>query len=350
MARSGHDPAAPRRRSCRGDVHGHRRQQLSRDGRKRARGAVTIQLPRAGPAAARRNHRSARATRPYLTPNQTSSSSIARRSISRSSGDRVSRVQRGVRRTAIVRLRAQSQRRITDEDPDDALDAGDDERRPAATRSGASSSSTPDTILPHGCAGDLVPPSEVDAGGARHRAVAVRDLRRFPPRLAALRGHAVLPDGPLRLNVQHSRCAAREVLRHVHILPETKFAISTRSQNRQLGARGGAQAAHELCRRRRHGDPRRLRPAAARQSGGGIRTTGYAPTIKYPYGRSARRARRLPHARRAAHQRRHARRAIAPVPEYARGARARASGSDGRDTMWNTFLETRATVQRIPMR
>lgn len=185
----------------------------------------------------------------------------------------------------IVPLRALSQRGI--EKDDEVLEeAGGWQRNRAVDSLRRVVLLAPDTTLPRGCPGELVAPMEVEApvthGYARVPFATHGD---FHVATLVCNDTAYCPTGPLWLRFS-TPVRGSEVLHHVHLFPETKFSVrDTLAESdawvleAKLNLHTGYAAYADTSMRDVFGQPLTGNPAVA------FRTTGYAPTVMYPYGR-----------------------------------------------------------------
>ncbi|MEP6621782.1 MAG: Ig-like domain-containing protein [bacterium] len=250
-----------------------------------------------------------------------------------------------------VRLVATAQRRIGKEDPDALREAGGWQRDHSTDSLRRVVQFTPQSPLPRGCSGELVAPGEVDDtpkdGLKRWSFSTYGDLR-----IAAVkcsdRADTTCPTGPLRIEFSNP-VRGGDVLRRVHLLPETKFHVrDTTSESTTwmleatLKPRVGYAVVVDTSLHDVFGQPLTGNPA------GGFRTTGFSPGINYPFGR-------LLVERVGAHTLvvQHVNidtliATIAPVPDSLEARVLGRFGGSG-DTVWN-IISRNAIVKRIPVR
>ncbi len=179
-----------------------------------------------------------------------------------------------------VRLKAESQRRVTNDDPytyRSGRDAIDSLRRVVRL--------VPDRELPLACSGDLRAPKELAEG--RSAVVAWQFSTYAPLRVDTLTCSAgkFCPTGPLVLSFS-TPVDGEQVTRNVRILPEAPFTIGnagTQSARWVLHAVLKPHTAYavvvDTAIRDAFGQRLAGNPAA------GFRTTGYQPSVDYEYGR-----------------------------------------------------------------
>ncbi len=249
----------------------------------------------------------------------------------------------------IVRLVAQGQRRIGKSDRYVIQEAGGWNRDRAADSLRRVVQFTPESPLPRACSAVLVAPALVDdqttGSLARWSFRTYGDLQ-----LAGVdcRHGADCPIGPIRVRFSNPVRGA-DVLRHVHLLPETKFIVrDTSAESTEwtlestLKPRTGYAVVVDTTMRDVFGQPLRGNPAA------GHRTSGYQPSITHAFGR-------LLVERVGAHTLavQHVNvdtlvATIAPVPDSLE-ARVLSRFAWGSDTLWSTLVRN-ANVVRIPVR
>lgn len=179
-----------------------------------------------------------------------------------------------------VRLRAESQRHVTKDDPytyRTGRDAIDSLRRVVRL--------VPEHELPLACSGDLRAPKELAEG--RHAVVAWQFSTYGPLAVDSLTCSAgkFCPTGPIVVNFS-TPVKGSEVARNVRILPSTPFTVSTAGTESAHWALQATLRPHttyavvvDTAMRDVFGQRLSGNPAA------GFRTTGYQPSIEYEYGR-----------------------------------------------------------------
>jgi uncharacterized protein YfaS (alpha-2-macroglobulin family) len=179
-----------------------------------------------------------------------------------------------------VRLRAESQRRVTKDDPYSyrtGRDAIDSLRRVVRL--------VPERELPLACSGDLRAPKELAQG--RNAVVAWQFSTYGPLRVDSLTcsNRKYCPTGPIIVNFS-TPVKGSEVARNVRILPRAPFTVSnagTESPRWVLQATLQPHATYavvvDTAMRDAFGQRLAGNPAA------GFHTTGYQPSIEYEYGR-----------------------------------------------------------------
>ncbi|MEO8337710.1 MAG: Ig-like domain-containing protein, partial [bacterium] len=245
-----------------------------------------------------------------------------------------------------IRLTGESQRRIRNDDRNSIAQAGGWDRDRSADSLRRVVLLTPQTALPRGCVADLIAPVEVEDplehGVLRFNFATYGDLR-----LGAATCTRECPTGPITLSFTNPVRGA-EVLRHVHLLPATKFTVrdtSAESTSWTLEAtlkpRTGYAVVADTTMRDVFGQSLTGNPAA------GLRTTGYTPSINYAFGR-------LLVERVGAHTLavQHVNvdtliATIVPVPDSLE-ARVLKKFAWGDDTLWNALVRN-ANVVRIPV-
>ncbi|MEO5813743.1 MAG: Ig-like domain-containing protein, partial [Gemmatimonadaceae bacterium] len=250
----------------------------------------------------------------------------------------------------IVKLVAESQRRIRKGDRNSIEQAGGWDRDRSADSLRRVVLLTPQTALPHGCVADLVAPVEVEDpsthGVARFNFATYGDLRLGVA--ACARGTTECPTGPIVVNFTNPVRGA-EVVRRLHLLPQTKFTVrDTSAESTEwtleatLKPRTGYAVVADTAMRDVFGQSLTGNPAA------GMRTTGYTPSITHAFGR-------LLVERVGAHTLavQHVNvdtliATIVPVPDSLE-ARVLNKFAWGGDTLWNSLVRT-ANVVRIPVR
>ena len=192
------------------------------------------------------------------------------------------------RTPGVVRLRVEEQRAITPDDRWDFREAGGWDRDRAADPLRRVVRLAPRTPLPRGCRGHLVVPASFDDRG---RAQPQRwELSTYGPfrlvRAACSWGGAVCPTGPLTAHFG-TPVRGAEVLRRVSIRPAVKFSIADTADTRadwvleaELKPRTGYAVVAD----------RELTDVFGQKLSGNpvvtMSTTGYAPAIDYPSGRT----------------------------------------------------------------
>ena len=186
----------------------------------------------------------------------------------------------------VIPLRASSQRALRSDDPGRYRYAGFNRIRTVDTLRRVVQL-VPARTLPYACSGDLVTPTELAAdlpkGYTRYGFQTYGELR--VSALTCSYGRDICPTGPLTLEFSNPVRGA-EVLRRIRLYPETRFAIgdtaelSTRwTLDARLVPRMSYAVVIDTALRDAFGQPLRGNPAV------GYRTTGYAPSINYAYGR-----------------------------------------------------------------
>jgi len=259
----------------------------------------------------------------------------------------------------VVRLRATEQRRLRDDDDSRLREAGGWQRDRSLDGQRRVVRLVPETTLPRGCAGELVAPAELSEGMpkgyARWAFDVYGDLRlagaqcREGQRDESGQAQRVsCPTGPLTIRFT-TPVRGAEVVRRVHLVPETRFAVGDTAEEStswtleaKLAPRVTYAVVADTALRDVFGQALRGNPAAAFQ------TTGYAPEIEHPYGRLlveriGFRTLAVQHVNVDTLVAR-----IAPVPE-AMEARALARFGWVNDTLW-TALGRNATTQRVAVR
>ncbi len=249
----------------------------------------------------------------------------------------------------IIRLSAESQRRIRKDDRTSIEQAGGYDRDRSADSLRRVVLLTPQSPLPHGCVADLVAPLEVEDppahGVSRFNFATYGDLRLSVERCT--NNATACPTGPLVVTFTNPVRGA-EVMRRLHVLPETKFTVRDTSAEATewrleatLKPRTGYAVVADTAIRDVFGQGLTGNPAA------GARTTGYTPSINHPFGR-------LLVERVGAHTLavQHVNidtliATIVPVPDSLE-ARVLNKFAWGNDTLWNALIRT-ANVVRIPV-
>ncbi|MEP6731262.1 MAG: Ig-like domain-containing protein, partial [bacterium] len=193
----------------------------------------------------------------------------------------------------IIHLAASSQRRIRHEDPSTLEEAGGWQRDHSTDSLRRVVQLTPESPLPRGCAGELVVPSEVDAQKTdvtRWPFATYGDFRLVDANCREkdqqnIQKDLRCPTGPLRV-VFSNPVRGGEVMRRVHLLPDTKYVIrdtngesTTWTLEAKLKPRVGYAVVVDTAIRDVFSQPLVGNPA------GGFRTTGYSPAINHPFGR-----------------------------------------------------------------
>jgi hypothetical protein len=187
----------------------------------------------------------------------------------------------------VVPLRATTQRRIGADDPGRYRYAGAYGRDRSADSLRRVVQLQVATPMPHGCNADLVAPTELSDelphGYSRWPFQTYGDLRVTQLRCAY--GRDYCPTGPLTLTFTNPVQGA-EILRRVKIFPEEKFTVrdtTDESTGWTLDAKLQPHVTYavvvDTAMRDAFGQSLRGNPAL------GYRTTGYSPSINYPYGR-----------------------------------------------------------------
>ncbi|AHG93764.1 alpha-2-macroglobulin domain protein 2 (plasmid) [Gemmatirosa kalamazoonensis] len=249
----------------------------------------------------------------------------------------------------IVRLRAAAQRRVRDDDPWRLREAGGYQRDHKLDSLRRVVQLAPESAMPRGCVGDLVVPAEIEDER-------LRDPARWPFetygdfRVATVEcgGGDFCPTGPLRVTFA-TPVRGAEVLRRVKLLPAVPFAVRDTASESTTWTLEGRLVPHtvyavvvDTAMRDVFGQPLRGNPAAA------YRTTGYAPSVTYAYGRllverAGFRTLAVQHVNVDTLVA-----TIAAVPDSLE-ARVLRRVSWGDDSVWST-LARRAVRQRVPLR
>ena len=186
----------------------------------------------------------------------------------------------------IIRLRATSQRRITKEDDWQLREAGGYQRDRAVDSLRRVVQLVPERPLPRGCAGALAAPVELTAGASQ--GLSRWDFRTYGDfRItgAHCERSAFCPRGPATLTFS-TPVRGADVQRLVKIFPATPFTISDTSTT---SAQWTLEAALVPNRNYAIVADTGLRDTFGQKITGnpavGMRTTGYATTITYPFGR-----------------------------------------------------------------
>ena len=249
----------------------------------------------------------------------------------------------------IVRLRATAQRRIRDDDRWSVREAGGWQRDRSVDSLRRVIELAPETPLARACSAELVSPTEVaddvTRAVARWPFDTYGDLR---VATVVCQGGRFCPSGPLSVSFTNPVRGA-EVLRHVKLVPDAKFAVrdtsaespiwtlETRVQPHVTYAVVADTAIRDVFGQKLVGNP-----AVA------FRTTGYEPAIVHPFGRllverTGFRTLSVQHVNVDTLVA-----VIAPVPDSAESkVLTRFGWSD--DSVWTT-LARRATTERIPLR
>jgi uncharacterized protein YfaS (alpha-2-macroglobulin family) len=188
----------------------------------------------------------------------------------------------------VVRLRAESQRRITGGDRWEFRDAGGWDRDRAADSLRRVVRMVPHRPLPRGCDGQIVAPASFDERG--------RDsLQRWPfatygpLRIAAVacgwnREHC--PTGPVTVTFS-TPVRGAALVRHLRITPDTRFTVSDTAEERdqwaleaELAPRTWYGVVADTALRDVFGQPLTGNPVAT------LRTSGYEAAINYAWGRA----------------------------------------------------------------
>ncbi|HUF27256.1 MAG TPA: MG2 domain-containing protein [Gemmatimonadaceae bacterium] len=257
----------------------------------------------------------------------------------------------------IVRLRAAGQRRIREDDGWRLREAGGWQRDRSVDSLRRIVQLVPAAALPHGCAGELVAPAEVEdqlpRGYARWGFDTYGDFQlgelRCGSAHAAGRGQEQFcPTGPLTVTFTNPVRGA-EVLRRVRILPAGEFTVRdtlsesvTWTLETSLEPHVGYAVVADTAMRDAFGQPLRGNPAR------GYRTTGFAPSINHPFGRllverTGFRTLGVQHVNIDTLLA-----IVAPVPDSLE-ARILSRFGWGDDELWSTLLRG-ASVQRLPVR
>jgi hypothetical protein len=248
----------------------------------------------------------------------------------------------------IVRLRAPSQRAVRDADPWRVREAGGYQRDRKLDSLRRVVQLAPETALPRGCAGELVVPNEVEDERLRDPARwAFETYGDFRVAKVECGDDTFCPTGPLRVTFT-TPVRGAEVLRRVSLVPKVPLAVgdtSSESTTWTLEARLSPHVTYavvvDTAARDVFGQPLRGNPASA------YRTTGYAPSITYAYGRllverTGFRTLAVQHVNVDTLVA-----TVAPVPDTLE-ARILSRMSWGDDSVWST-LARRAVKQRIPV-
>ncbi|MGH7719963.1 MAG: Ig-like domain-containing protein, partial [Gemmatimonadaceae bacterium] len=187
----------------------------------------------------------------------------------------------------IVRLGAAHQRRVEDGDPwpyrapryEEGVPPEPDSLRRVVEL-------VPRARLPYGCSGELVAPAELNAGNTKgyvrwpfstYGPLRVSETKCTESRFC--------PTGPIILTFS-TPVKGTEVLRHVRILPGVPFTVrdslaesDTWMLDAPLRPRTTYAVVADTALRDVFGQKLQGNPAS------GVRTTGYAPSVSYPYGR-----------------------------------------------------------------
>jgi uncharacterized protein YfaS (alpha-2-macroglobulin family) len=185
----------------------------------------------------------------------------------------------------IYRLRATGQRTLGDGDPWQLHEAGGGNRDRSLDSLRRVVQLVPEMTLPHGCAGEIVAPAEADqaltSGTTRFPFATYGDLRLTA---ADCGKQDWCPRGPIVVQFT-TPVSGAEVMRNIHLLPATPFSVNdtlAESATWTLDARLTPRVAYAIYAdtaiRDIYHQSLRGNPAA------GYRTTGYAPSINYPYG------------------------------------------------------------------
>jgi len=250
----------------------------------------------------------------------------------------------------IVRLVAESQRRIRKDDRNAIQEAGGWDRDRSVDSLRRVVQLAPQTVLPRGCTADLVAPVEVEEpltrGVARFNFATYGDFRIMGANCG--RNSTECPTGPLVVTFTNPVRGA-EVLRRVRLLPETKFTVRDTSAESAawvleatLKPRMGYALVADTAMRDVFGQSLVGNPAA------GMRTSGYTPSINHAFGR-------LLVERVGAHtlavQHVNVDTLIATIVAVPESLEARVLNKFawGEDTLWNALVRN-ANVVRIPVR
>jgi hypothetical protein len=249
----------------------------------------------------------------------------------------------------IVRLRATAQRRIRDDDSWQFREAGGWQRDRSVDSLRRVVQLVPETALPRGCAGDLVAPAEVEDQVLRNATRwAFETYGALRVATLVCRGGKFCPSGPLSV-VFTNPVRGAEVLRHVKLIPDAKFAVrdsSAESTTWMLEARLQPHVTYavvaDTAMRDVFGQRLAGNPAVA------FRTTGYEPAIVHPFGRllverTGFRTLSVQHVNVDTLIA-----TIAPVPDSAESKVLTRFGW-GDDSVWAS-LARGATTQRLPLR
>jgi hypothetical protein len=188
----------------------------------------------------------------------------------------------------IIRLSATAQRRVRDDDPSNIREAGGWQRDRKTDSLRRVVQLTPQAPLPRGCRGELVVPAEASDKTtkpvARWPFETYGDLR-LASVTCAWGSDTTCATGPLVVTFTNP-VRGGEALRHLHILPATKFVIRDTIAESTTWTLDGKFPMHttfavvaDTSIRDIFGQPLRGNPA------GSAHTTGYAPSITHAYGR-----------------------------------------------------------------
>ncbi|MDB4912814.1 MAG: alpha-2-macroglobulin domain protein 2 [Gemmatimonadetes bacterium] len=188
----------------------------------------------------------------------------------------------------MIRLAATNQRRIRDNDPYAIKEAGSYDRDHTTDSLRRVVQLTPQSPLPHGCAGDLVIPAEVSENATRAPArwsFATYGELRLSKITCGWNNDTTCATGPLTVEFTNPVRGA-EVLRRVHLLPAAKFVIRDTISDATSWVLDGKLQMHtnyavvvDTSIRDIFGQPLRGNPAMA------YRTTGYDPSLSHASGR-----------------------------------------------------------------
>ncbi len=186
----------------------------------------------------------------------------------------------------IIRLRATGQRRITAQDDWQLREAGGYQRDRATDSLRRVIQLAPERPLPHGCAGALAAPAELTAGASQ--GLTRWDFRTYGSfRItgAQCERSAFCPKGPATISFS-TPVRGADVQRLVKIFPATPFTIDDTSATSAQWTLAATLAPNrnyaivaDTSLRDTFGQKITGNPAV------GVRTTGYATTITYPFGR-----------------------------------------------------------------
>ncbi len=188
----------------------------------------------------------------------------------------------------VVRLRAESQRHVAEQDRWEFRDAGGWDRDRAADSLRRVVRLKPERELPRGCDGHLVAPASLDDRGRDSlQRWAFSTYGQFRMAAAACgwsREHC--PTGPLRVTFT-TPVRGAEVQRHLRLTPATKFAVSDTAEERdewsleaELAPRTWYGVVADSGLRDVFGQRLTGNPVAA------ARTSSYAPAVNYAWGRA----------------------------------------------------------------
>src|SRR5689334_6041820 len=225
----------------------------------------------------------------------------------------------------IVRLDAAGQRPVQSDDNTEVREAGGWQRDRAADSLRRVVQLVPRSPLPHGCAADLVIPTELSPEGSRGTArwsfSTYGDLKIAGVR-CGYENATSCPSGPINLTFTNP-VRGSDVARRVRLFPETPITIRDTSSTStiwtleaKLKPRIGYAIIVDTALKDVFGQSLRGNPAI------GIKTTGFEPTILHPVGHLL----------------------VERV-----GFRTLAVQHVNVDTLWQTLLHG-ATVQRLPVR